>query len=62
MRSREVRPLCHRSATKLYGVNKASAAELEQIKKLVASGVFLNTSDFVSNAVQDKLAAIKATK
>ena len=39
-----------------------SAVELEQIKKLVASGVYLNTSDFVRDAVRDKLAAIKIIK
>ncbi len=35
---------------------------LEEIKKLVASGVYLNTSDFVRDAVRDKLAAIKTIK
>ena len=39
--------------------SKVSAVELEQIKKLVASGVYSNTSDFVTDAVRDKLAAIK---
>jgi Arc/MetJ-type ribon-helix-helix transcriptional regulator len=42
--------------------SKASAVKLEQIKKLVASGVYLNTSDFVKDAVRDKLAAIKTIK
>ena len=36
--------------------------ELEQIKQLVTSGVYLNTSDFVRNAIRDKLAAIKTIK
>ena len=42
--------------------SKVSAVELEQIKKLVASGVYLNTSDSVRDAVRDKLAAIKIIK
>lgn len=42
--------------------SKVSAIELEEIKKLVASGVYLNTSDFVRDAVRDKLAAIKTIK
>ena len=42
--------------------SKVSAVELEQIKNLVASGVYLNTSDFVRDAVRDKLAAIKTIK
>ena len=42
--------------------SKVSAIELEQIKNLVASGVYLNTSDFVRDAVRDKLAAIKTIK
>jgi hypothetical protein len=62
MRSREVQLLCSRSTTKLSGVNKVSVVGLEQIKKLVASGVCLNTSDFVRDAVRDKLAAIKTIK
>lgn len=41
---------------------KISAVELEQIKKLVSSGVYLNTSDFVRDAIRDKLAAIKTIK
>jgi len=36
--------------------------ELEEIEQLVASGVYLNTSDFVRDALRDKLAAIKTTK
>lgn len=39
--------------------SKVSAVELEQIKQLVAAGVYLNTSDFVLDAIRDKLAAIK---
>ena len=43
--------------------SKVSAVELEQINRLVASGVYLNTSDFVRDAVRDKLAApIKTIK
>jgi Arc/MetJ-type ribon-helix-helix transcriptional regulator len=42
--------------------SKVSAIELEQIKQLVASGVYLNTSDFVRDAIRDKLAAIKTIK
>jgi Arc/MetJ-type ribon-helix-helix transcriptional regulator len=42
--------------------SKVSAIELEEIKKLVASGVYLNTSDFVRDAVRNKLAAIKTIK
>jgi hypothetical protein len=41
---------------------KVSAIELEQIKQLVTSGVYLNTSDFVRDAIRDKLAAIKIIK
>ncbi len=39
--------------------SKVSAVELEQIRKLVATGVYLNTSDFVRDAIRDKLVAIK---
>jgi Arc/MetJ-type ribon-helix-helix transcriptional regulator len=42
--------------------SKISAVELEQIKQLVASGVYLNTSDFVRDAIRDKLATIKTIK
>ncbi len=42
--------------------SKVSAVELEQIKHLVASGVYLNISDFVRDAIRDKLAAIKTIK
>jgi Arc/MetJ-type ribon-helix-helix transcriptional regulator len=42
--------------------SKVSAIELEQIKQLVASGAYLNTSDFVRDAIRDKLAAIKTIK
>ena len=42
--------------------SKVSAWELEQIKQLVTSGVYLNTSDFVRDAIRDKLAAIKTIK
>lgn len=42
--------------------SKFSAVEVEQIKQLVASGVYLNTSNFVRDAIRDKLAAIKTIK
>jgi Arc/MetJ-type ribon-helix-helix transcriptional regulator len=42
--------------------SKVSAVELEEIKKLVAAGVYLNTSDFVRDAIRDKLATIKTIK
>lgn len=42
--------------------SKVSAWELEQIKQLVSSGVYLNTSDFVRDAIREKLAAIKTIK
>ena len=42
--------------------SKVSAVELEQIKQLVAAGVYLNTSDFVRDAIRDKLSAIKTIK
>lgn len=42
--------------------SKVSAVELEQIKQLVVTGVYLNTSDFVRDAIRDKLAAIKTIK
>jgi len=42
--------------------SKVSAVELEQIRKLVDTGVYLNTSDFVRDAIRDKLAAIKTIK
>ncbi len=42
--------------------SKVSAWELEQIRQLVTSGIYLNTSDFVRDAIRDKLAAIKTIK
>ncbi|HOV51531.1 MAG: hypothetical protein A4E44_00639 [Methanosaeta sp. PtaB.Bin018] len=42
--------------------SKVSAVELEEIRKIVAAGVYLNTSDFVRDAIRDKLAAIKTIK
>lgn len=42
--------------------SKVSAIELEQIKKLVASGVYLNTSDFVRDGVRDKLSGRQGHK
>lgn len=50
-----------RSEGRVVG-SKVSAVELEQIKMLVESGVYLNTSDFVRDAIRDKLAAIKTIK
>jgi Arc/MetJ-type ribon-helix-helix transcriptional regulator len=50
-----------RSGGRVIG-SKISAVELVQIKKLVASGVYSNTSDFFRDAVRDKLAAIKIIK
>jgi len=42
--------------------SKVSAVELEQIKQLVSSGFYLNTSDFVRDAIRDKHAVIKTIK
>lgn len=42
--------------------SKVSGIELEQIQGLVNAGVYLNTSDFVRQAVRDKLSAIKVIK
>ena len=42
--------------------SKVSAMELEQIRQLVAAGAYLNTSDFVRDAIRDKLSAIKTIK
>ena len=42
--------------------SKVSAMELEQIWQLVAAGIYLNTSDFVRDAIRDKLSAIKTIK
>ncbi len=42
--------------------SKVSAVELEQIRQLVAAGVYLNTSDFARDAILDKLSAIKTIK
>jgi Arc/MetJ-type ribon-helix-helix transcriptional regulator len=50
-----------RSEGRVIG-SKVSAVELEEIKKLVDSGVYLNTSDFLRDAIRDKLAAIKTIK
>lgn len=50
-----------RSEGRVIG-SKVSAVELEEIKKLVASGAYLNTSDFLRDAIRDKLAAIKTIK
>jgi Arc/MetJ-type ribon-helix-helix transcriptional regulator len=50
-----------RSEGRVIG-SKVSAVELEEIKKQVASGAYLNTSDFLRDAIRDKLAAIKTIK
>ena len=50
-----------RSEGRVIG-SKVSAVKLEEIKKLVASGNYLNTSDFLRDAIRDKLAAIKTIK
>lgn len=42
--------------------SKVSAIELEQIRQLVTSGAYLNISDFVRDAIRDKLIAIKTIK
>ena len=42
--------------------SKVSAVELEQIKKLVASSVYLNTSNQGEGCCQGQLAAIKTIK
>ena len=42
--------------------SKVSSVVLEQIKQLVAAGVYLNTSNFVRDAIRDKLSAIKTIK
>jgi Arc/MetJ-type ribon-helix-helix transcriptional regulator len=48
-------------------INKAVATklppvELEEINKLVESGIFLSSADFVRQAIRDKLEAIKVIK
>ena len=50
-----------RSEGHVIGSN-VSAWELEQIKQSISSGVYLNISDFVKDAIRDKLAAIKTIK
>lgn len=42
--------------------SKVSEVEFEQIQRLVDTGVYLNTSDFVREAIRDKLASIKVIK
>ena len=42
--------------------SKISEVEFEQIRRLVEAGVYLNTSDFVREAIRDKLESIKIIK
>lgn len=42
--------------------SKISPTEFEQIQRLVDAGVYLNTSDFVRDAIREKLASIKVIK
>lgn len=42
--------------------SKIPATEFEKIQRLVEAGVYLNTSDFVRDAIRDKLASIKVIK
>ncbi len=46
------------SAGKVVGA-KLTKNEIGQINKLVAAGLYLNPSDFIREAVREKLAAIK---
>lgn len=46
------------SVGKVVGV-KLTRNEIDQINKLVEAGLYLNPSDFVREAVREKLAAIK---
>ncbi len=41
---------------------KISPNEFEQIQRLVDAGIYLNSSDFVRDAIRDKLASIKVIK
>ncbi len=41
---------------------KVPGGEFEQIQGLIEVGAYLNTSDFVREAVRDKLASIKVVK
>jgi Arc/MetJ-type ribon-helix-helix transcriptional regulator len=42
--------------------SKITRSELTQIQDLIDAGVYLNASDFVREAIRDKLAAIKVIK
>jgi Arc/MetJ-type ribon-helix-helix transcriptional regulator len=42
--------------------SKITRSELAQIQDLIDAGVYLNASDFVRDAIRDKLAAIKVIK
>jgi Arc/MetJ-type ribon-helix-helix transcriptional regulator len=46
------------SAGKVVGA-KLTRNEIDQINKLVEAGLYLNPSDFIRDAVREKLAAIK---
>lgn len=41
---------------------KLTPREYDEINKLVEAGIFLNSSDFVREAIRDKLKAIKIVK
>jgi Arc/MetJ-type ribon-helix-helix transcriptional regulator len=47
-----------KSPGKVMGA-KLTRNEIDQINKLVEAGFYLNPSDFIREAVRDKLAAIK---
>jgi Arc/MetJ-type ribon-helix-helix transcriptional regulator len=49
------------SVGKVVGA-KLTRNEIAQINKLVESGLYLNPSDFIREAVREKLAAIKVTE
>lgn len=42
--------------------SKIPSNEFEQIQRLVDAGIYLNSSDFVRDAIRDKLASIKVIK
>ena len=49
------------SISKVVGA-KLTSNEIDQINKLVQSGLYLNPSDFMREAVHEKLAAIKVNE
>jgi len=42
--------------------SKISPSEFEEIRRLVDAGVYLDASDFVRDAIRDRLASIKVIK